>query len=90
MATLTRRKPFAWILVDLIGTLILLGGLLKTFKMEIPVISDFFRDYPANLLITVGAILMVVSFVMFILPVIKGHKTNDQDDSSGASERTKR
>lgn len=90
MSKLTRRKPFAWIVVDLIATLILLGGLLKTFKMEIPVISDLVRDFPANLLIITGAILMLGSFVMFILPVIKANRANNTEASSSAIERSKR
>ncbi len=90
MTTLTRRKPVLWILVDLVATLILLGGFFKLFEMEIPFISDIFRSFPASLLLGVGGIMLVVSMLMFILPVIKADKANNTDTVSAAVERSKR
>ncbi len=87
MTQLTRRKPLYWILFDLIGTLLLLAGMFKLVDLEIPYISDFFRDFSSNLLLTVGGVIIVTSFLLFIIPVIKANKEKPADTAVNRSKR---
>jgi len=69
-----KRKPLYWILIDLIATLLLLAGIFKLVELDIPYVTAFFRPFPANVLITTGAIISIVSMLMFLIPIIKANK----------------
>lgn len=87
MTQLGKRKPLYWLLIDFIATLILLAGLFKLVDLDIPYISDLFREFSTTLLLTVGAIITIVSMSMFLIPIIKANK---EKQASTAVERTKR
>ena len=90
MTDIKKRKPILWLLIDLIGTLFLLAGMFKFLDFEVPFISDFFRPFSTTLLISVGVIITIASMALFILPIIKANKNQNQTDSSSAVDRTNR
>ncbi len=87
MNQLAKRKPIYWILTDLLGTLLVLAGMFQLFGLEIPYISDFFRAFSTGLLLTTGGIILIVSMLLFLIPLIRGSK---QKPAPTTVKRTKR
>ena len=93
--TLTKRKPILWILIDLIGTLLILAGSFKWVNLEIPYLSDLSRPFSAGMLIALGVGIMIISMLLFLVPIIKAKRDEQKNLETrniidAAVERSKR
>ena len=91
MNQLKKRKPILWLLIDLLGTLLIIAGSFKFVNLEIPYISDLSRPFPAAMLVAFGVGIMIFSMLLFLVPIIKAKQNdNEENEMNSAVERTKR
>ena len=79
MSQLAKRKPIFWILIDLLGTLLILAGSFKWVNLEIPYLSDLSRPFPTAMLIALGAGIMIFSMLLFLVPIFKAKRDEQKN-----------
>jgi len=93
-----KRKPLLWILIDLVGSVLLLAGILKLVDIKVPFISDLFKNYPASLLISFGIGISIFSMLLLLASTRHPQDSTDTINTEPspdkpikpAAERTKR
>jgi len=82
-----KRKPLLWILIDIVGSVLLLAGILKLTDIKVPLISEFFKNFPASLLISFGIGISVFSVLLFIASTRRQQDSTDTINSDSSADK---